>query len=74
MAKTMRPSMRAAVNAKCRDCIYDPLSGLGTWRAQVALCGSLACPLHPVRPLPSCGPLSRQKGLKGPSVDPGTAQ
>jgi hypothetical protein len=31
-------SLRQAINAKCKDCIYDPLSGLGTWREQVARC------------------------------------
>ena len=25
-------SLRNAINAKCRDCIYDPLCGGGTWR------------------------------------------
>ena len=44
-------SLRAAINAKCRDCIYDPLSGLGNWRQQVSACDAEgACPLWPVRP------------------------
>jgi len=31
-----------AIAAKCRDCIYDPLSA-GTWREQVAACASASC-------------------------------
>lgn len=42
---------RAAVDAKCKDCIYDPLSGLGTWRQQVEGCTSPQCPLYPIRPV-----------------------
>lgn len=47
-----RPSLRAAVDAKCKSCIYDPGFG-GTWREQVAGCASSNCPLHPVRPMPT---------------------
>jgi hypothetical protein len=43
-------SLRAAIDAKCRDCIYDPGGG-GTWRAQVEACSSADCPLHPLRPV-----------------------
>jgi len=46
-------SLRAAINAKCKDCIYDPHSGLGNWRQQVTLCTIKTCPLWPVRPLTS---------------------
>lgn len=42
-------SLRKAVNAKCKDCIYDRLAG-GTWRAQVEACTCDTCPLYPVRP------------------------
>lgn len=45
-----RPSMRQAINAKCKECIYDPLAGLGSWRQQVEGCCSVNCPLYPVRP------------------------
>src|ERR1700751_678815 len=45
-------SLRAAINGKCRDCIYDPQAG-GTWLAQVACCSSISCPLWPVRPAPA---------------------
>jgi len=43
-------SLRAAINAKCKACIYDPGSGNGGWREQVSACSSSNCPLHPVRP------------------------
>lgn len=43
-------SLRAAIDAKCRDCIYDPGGG-GTWREQVQACSSGNCPLHPLRPI-----------------------
>lgn len=45
-----RPSMRQAINAKCKDCIYDPEEGGGTWRQQVEACTITDCPLYPVRP------------------------
>lgn len=46
-----RPSLRASINDKCRECIHDPFSGGGTWREQVTACTSTGCPLYPVRPL-----------------------
>jgi hypothetical protein len=45
-------SLRKAVDAKCRECIYDPYSGDGTWRQQVEGCTNPKCPLFPLRPLP----------------------
>ncbi|WP_206363580.1 hypothetical protein [Sphingomonas crocodyli] len=51
---TSRTSRAAAINAKCRECIYDRLS-VGNWREQVAACASSNCALHSVRPVPrSC--------------------
>jgi hypothetical protein len=44
-------SLRKAINAKCKDCTYDPKSHGGTWRQQVETCAVTLCPLHPVRPL-----------------------
>ena len=43
-------SLRKAINAKCKDCTYDPKSHGGTWRQQVEACAVTLCPLHPVRP------------------------
>lgn len=53
--KHSKLSLRDAINAKCRECIYDPLSGMGTWREQVDACTSRTCPLYLVRPLPRKG-------------------
>jgi hypothetical protein len=43
-------SLRSAIDAMCRSCIYDPGSGNGGRREQVSACGSSNCPLHAVRP------------------------
>ena|GEM_PF-5759265 len=50
LARGPQPSLRKAINGKCRDCIFDPKSGLGTWRQQTEGCTSVDCPLFPVRP------------------------
>jgi len=42
-------SLRAAINAKCKDCIYDDQAP-GRWREQVSACHIVSCPLYPVRP------------------------
>ena len=47
-----RPSLRAAINAMCKSCLYDPGNGDGAWREQVQGCSSSNCPLHAVRPSP----------------------
>ena len=47
-----KPSLRSAINTKCRECIYCPLTGNGTWRQQTAACTSKTCPVWPVRPRP----------------------
>ena len=44
------PSLRAAINAMCRGCLYDRFSGQGTWRQQVEACTAKTCPLYNVRP------------------------
>jgi len=43
-------SLRKAINEMCKWCIYDPKSGLGTWRQQVEGCTSPECPLFSKRP------------------------
>ena len=45
-----RPSLRAAIDAKCRSCLFDP-GARGNWREQVSDCSSANCPLHPLRPI-----------------------
>ena len=42
-------SLRQSINAKCKECIYDPYAA-GAWRMQVAACTSPGCPLFEVRP------------------------
>ena len=55
-------SLRKAINAMCKECIYDPGSD-GTWKRQVAECVSRECPLFNVRP-------GRARGLlKGLGLD-----
>ena len=44
------PGMRAAIDAKCIDCSYDPQCGGGSWRQQIAACTVTLCPLWPYRP------------------------
>ena len=46
-------SLRSAINAHCKDCIYDPTknSGLETWREQVEACTVTKCSLYEVRPV-----------------------
>jgi hypothetical protein len=51
MTQNPRHSLRDAINAKCKECIYDPIGGGGTWRQQVEACTARTCPLYPVRPL-----------------------
>ena len=38
-----------AINAKCKDCIFDEYAE-GTWRMQVEQCELTACSLHLYRP------------------------
>lgn len=63
-------SLRAAVNAKCRSCIYDPGSGNGTWREQVEACSSSNCPLHPCRPISGAKTGKRSCGATSARVAP----
>ena len=63
-----RLSLRAAINAMCRGCLYDLGSGNGGWREQVRGCSSSNCPLHPVRPMPVTARKSGKDGRDGPLV------
>jgi hypothetical protein len=47
-------SMRAAINAKCKDCIYDKCAP-GNWRQQVEACTISTCSLWVYRPKSSSG-------------------
>lgn len=46
---------QSAIDAKCKDCLYDPGCGKGTWKEQIAQCMSTTCPLWPYRPAPRGG-------------------
>ena len=61
-------SLRGSINAKCKQCIYDPHSGLGAWRQQVDGCTVTLCPLWNVRPRSSAGPSRPRRAAI--SVDP----
>ena len=52
-AKGKPRSFKKCVEAFCKNCIYDPLAGGGTWRQQVGDCPAKDCALYPVRPLPA---------------------
>ena len=43
-----RPSLRAAIDAMCKSCLYDP-EERGGWRQQVEACAVTRCKLYPVR-------------------------
>lgn len=43
-------SLRAAINGKCKECIYDSCAP-GNWRQQVTGCTIKSCSLYPYRPL-----------------------
>jgi hypothetical protein len=45
-----RPSLRGAIDAFCKHCLYDPGNGNGAWREQIEACTSSSCPLFQVRP------------------------
>jgi len=50
-----KQSLRAAINAKCKSCVYDNLAP-GNWRQQTQGCTVWRCPLYSVRPV-SSGPV-----------------
>lgn len=52
LTRTKRRSLRAAVNANCKSCIYDE-SAAGNWRQQVTLCTCTDCFLWDYRPVSS---------------------
>ena len=48
----MTGSRKAAMDAMCKACIYDPIGGPGTWRQQVEACTFQKCANYELRPLP----------------------
>lgn len=63
-----KASLRAAIDSKCKACVYDPTNG-GTWRQQVELCTCSDCPLYPVRPRSLSRELAREGCKNGLSGD-----
>lgn len=59
--KRPRPSYKQAVEDKCKECIYDPFNGVGTWREQTESCTATSCPLYVVRPVSK----PKKRALKG---------
>ena len=49
----MKPSPQKAINAKCKECIYDESPGNGTLHEQIEGCTSPSCPLFDLRPVTS---------------------
>lgn len=49
--KAASGSLRTAINSKCKECIHDPIAGIGHWRQQVENCTSGNCPLFEIRPI-----------------------
>ena len=51
---TPKATLRKAIAEMCKQCIYDPKGGRGTWREQVYACtAGDSCPLFPYRPVPT---------------------
>ena len=69
-----RRSLRTAIDAKCKSCIYDPFGGNGKWREQVDSCTSSNCPLHQVRPRARSTLLAEECACNGPLPDQGEAR
>lgn len=49
-AHPAKVSRKTAIDAFCKQCIYDP-SARGNWRQQVEACEATNCPLYAYRPL-----------------------
>ena len=65
-------SMRAAINAKCKDCIYDACAP-GNWRQQVGACTISTCSLWKFRPTSSAAKSSATSVHKSPDLAPESA-
>jgi hypothetical protein len=65
-------SMRAAINGKCKDCIYDRCAP-GNWRQQVQACTISTCSLYPYRPKSSAGASKESSAPNGADLAPETA-
>lgn len=50
MTATNTRGRKRAIKQHCKDCIYDPDGGAGTWREQRQNCTATHCALWPFRP------------------------
>jgi hypothetical protein len=53
MAQFRKSEYVKAIEMKCKECVYDPIGGKGSWREQVKNCQGTSCPLYAARPLPT---------------------
>lgn len=58
-------SLRNSINAKCVECVHDPIGGAGGKLQQIAACTSYSCPLFDVRPKPKKDQRAPQRHLEG---------
>ena len=58
-------SLREAINAKCKECLFDSIGGSGKWREQVGACTANSCPLFDVRPKPKKAQRTTLRHLNG---------
>lgn len=65
----MGASLRGAINKKCKDCTYDPHSGLGNWRQQTEGCTVRLCALWPVRPISKPSKVTESEGQSGDELE-----
>ena len=57
-------SLRKAIDAMCKQCVYDPLAG-GSWRRQTSECEVVDCALWEYRPLDSRAKSTQKKMFHG---------
>jgi hypothetical protein len=68
-----RPGWRKAIDAKCKDCGYDPFD-VGAWREQVERCTCTDCPLFPLRPRSFAAGASSSEGNPNAKGNPSDSQ
>jgi hypothetical protein len=73
MAAKKSRSLRKAIDAHCRSCVYDHVEP-GSWLAQVTLCPCTACELYEVRPTTQkiAASVYRYYGVTPPEIAPET--
>ena len=67
----MSISLRKQINQMCKDCIYDPQPGNGTWLLQIQECTSTDCALYVCRPITRAGQVERNRQMVSESREKG---